>query len=35
MEFAPIAFGLDPLSIVTIVSMVAVLWTKMGKNWGF
>jgi len=35
MEFEPIAFGLDPLSILAIVGMVAVMWTKSGKNWGF
>jgi hypothetical protein len=35
MEFGPIAFGLDPLSLLAIGGMAAVLWTKMGKNWGF
>ena len=35
MDFAPIAFGLDPLSLLAIGGMVAVLWPKMSKNWGF
>lgn len=35
MGFEPVAFGLDPLSIAAIVGMIVVLWSKMGKNWGF
>ena len=35
MDFSPIAFGLDPLSIVAIVGIIAVLWAATAKNWGF
>jgi hypothetical protein len=35
MDFGPVAYGLDPLSIVAIACIIIVLWSKSAKNWGF
>ena len=35
MDFAPVAFGLDPLSLLALAGIIVVLGLKMKKNWGF